>query len=238
MSSSPEPRVARWDWEALARTLADDGVAVTPPLLSRAACRRLRQSFDDQGTAFRSTIDMSRHNYGSGMYRYFDYPLPAEVQALREAFYSPLAAIANEWAEQMGNNDRWPPTLTELTERCHAEGQSRPTPLLLRYEEGDYNRLHQDLYGPIHFPLQVIVLLSEPGTEFEGGELILVEQRPRVQARPIVVPLLQGAAAIVPVKERPRRGKRGFHRVAMRHGVSRVRRGSRSTLGLIFHDAR
>lgn len=237
MSSGPARQVARLDWGALARTLDDEGVAVTSPLLSRAACRGLRQRFDDEGTAFRSTIDMSRHNYGSGMYRYFDYPLPAEVQTLREAFYPPLAAIANEWAGRMGNTGRWPATLIELTERCHADGQRRPTPLLLRYGEGDYNRLHQDLYGPIHFPLQVIVLLSEPGTEFEGGELILVEQRPRVQARPIVVPLQQGAAAIVPVKERPRRGARGFHRVAMRHGVSRVRRGSRTTLGLIFHDA-
>jgi len=238
MSSGPERRVARLDWEALARALDDDGVAVTPPLLSRAVCRGLRQRFDDGRTAFRSTVDMSRHNYGSGMYRYFDYPLPPEVHALREAFYPPLAAIANAWAERMGNGERWPRTLAELTERCHADGQTRPTPLLLRYGEGDYNRLHQDLYGPIHFPLQVIVLLSEPGEEFDGGELILVEQRPRVQARPIVVPLQQGAAAIVPVKERPRRGTRGFHRVAMRHGVSRVRRGSRMTLGLIFHDAR
>ena len=209
-----------------------------PAVLDHVACRRLRERFDDERTVFRSTIDMERYNYGRGVYRYFDYPLPPEVQALREAFYPPLAAIANEWAERLGDATRWPATLAELIERCHAEGQTRPTPLLLRYGPDDYNRLHQDLYGPIYFPLQVIVLLSEPGVEFEGGELVLVEQRARVQSRPIVVPLTQGAAAIVPVRERPRPGKRGYHRVAMRHGVSRIRRGNRMTLGVIFHDAR
>src|SRR5690606_11889998 len=237
VSASPASAVTGIDWPAIERELDEEGVAVTPPLLDRGACRTLRERFDDEATVFRATIDMARHSYGRGVYRYFDYPLPPEVQALREAFYPPLAAIANKWVERLGGAANWPATLGELTQRCHAEGQTRPTPLLLRYGPDDYNRLHQDLYGPIHFPLQVIVLLSEPGMELDGGELVLVEQQPRVQSRPIVVSLSLGAAAIVPVLERPCVGKRGYRRVAMRHGVSRIRRGSRMTLGLIFHDA-
>jgi hypothetical protein len=226
------------DWSAVARALDEEGVAVTPPLLDRRSCEQLRARFDDPATRFRSTVDMARHNYGLGRYRYFDYPLPSDVQALRSALYPPLAGIANTWAERLGLPAEWPPSLDELTRRCHAAGQARPTPLLLQYESGGYNRLHQDLYGPIHFPLQVIVLLSEPGKAFQGGELVLVEQRPRTQSRAMVVPLAFGGAAIIPVKERPRQGPRGHHRVQMRHGVSRLRSGSRTTLGLIFHDAR
>jgi hypothetical protein len=212
VSASPVSAVTGIDWPAIERELDEEGVAVTPPLLDRGACRTLRERFDDEATVFRATIDMARHSYGRGVYRYFDYPLPPEVQALREAFYPPLAAIANKWVERLGGAANWPATLGELTQRCHAEGQTRPTPLLLRYGPDDYNRLHQDLYGPI-------------------------EQQPRVQSRPIVVSLSLGAAAIVPVLERPCVGKRGYRRVAMRHGVSRIRRGSRMTLGLIFHDA-
>ncbi len=180
---------------------------------------------------------MARYNFGRGEYKYFDYPLPTEVQLLREYFYAKLAPIANDWEELLGKERGWPATLAELTERCHDQGQRRPTPLMLCYGEGDYNCLHQDLYGPIHFPLQVVILLSAPGEDFEGGELILVEQRPRMQSRPIVAHLEQGSAAIIPVRERPRRGVRGYHRAPMRHGVSRITAGQRYTLGVIFHDA-
>jgi uncharacterized protein len=238
VSASPREAIAGLDWQAIAQALDTEGYATIAPILGRAACRRLRNRFDDGGTRFRSTIDMARYNFGRGQYRYFEYPLPDEVRILREAFYPPLAHIANAWADLFGQTPCWPETLADLTERCHAEGQTRPTPLMLRYGQDDYNCLHQDLYGPIHFPLQVIVMLSEPGEEFEGGELILVEQRPRMQSRPMVVPLALGAAAIIPVRERPRLGTRGHHRVQMRHGVSRVRSGSRTTLGVIFHDAR
>ena len=237
--SAVRPRdVPDLDWDALRSALDEDGFAVTPPVLAPAACQRLRERFDDESTRFRSTVDMERYNFGRGRYRYFDHPLPVEVQALRNAFYPPLAQVANEWARRLGEEPSWPATLAELTERCRASGQMRPTPLLLRYGPGDYNCLHQDLYGPIHFPLQVVVLLSEPHDEFTGGELILVEQRPRMQSRPMVVPLALGTAAIITVRDRPRQGRRGFHRVQMRHGVARVRSGTRTTLGVIFHDAR
>ena len=237
MTSSTLRRIEGLDWQAAARALDTEGFATFPAILRRAACRQLRDKFDDDQTHFRSTIDMARYNFGRGRYRYFGYPLPDEVEHLREAFYPPLARIANGWAERLGQTPIWPHTLGDLMERCHAGGQVRPTPLLLHYGAGDYNCLHQDLYGPIHFPLQVIVMLSDPATEFRGGELVLVEQRPRMQSRPMVVPLELGAAAVIPVRERPRQGTRGWHRVQMRHGVSRVLSGSRTTLGLIFHDA-
>ncbi len=231
-------QVADLDWEAMTHDLDAQGFAVTPPIVAAAACRRLRRSFDDGTARFRATVDMARYNFGRGRYRYFDYPLPGVVEALRQALYPHLAAIANTWHERLGQPADWPASLDDLTARCHAQGQLRPTPLLLRYQAGDFNCLHQDLYGPIHFPLQAVVLLSRPGEEFTGGELILVEQRPRMQSRPLVVPLLQGQAAIIPVRERPRRGARGWHRAKMRHGVGTVTGGCRSTLGLIFHDAR
>jgi len=230
-------RVAALDWDALAESLDADGYAVAPRILSRATCRDLAVTYDDPRSHFRSTVDMARYNFGRGQYRYFDYPLPPVVRELRDAFYEPLARIANAWSARLGGAPDWPPSHDALLRRCHAAGQRRPTPLLLRYREGDYNCLHQDLYGPIHFPLQVVVLLSEPGTDFEGGELVLVEQRPRLQSRPAIPRLLQGSAAIIPVRERPRRGARGFHRALMRHGVAEITRGSRTTLGLIFHDA-
>ena len=229
--------VASLDWSRIAEDLDRDGFAVTPPLLAPQACVKLRARFDDPGTRFRATIDMARYNFGRGCYRYFDHPLPAEVGALRATLYPPLAGIANVWAERLGSAPDWPDSLEALTARCRTAGQTRPTPLLLRYGEDDYNCLHQDLYGPLHFPLQVIVMLSDPAREFSGGELVLVEQRPRMQSRPMVVILNQGQAAVVPVRERPRLGTRGWHRVQMRHGVSRVRSGSRTTLGVIFHDA-
>jgi len=225
------------DREAIAAALDQQGFAVTGPILGRAVCRSITARYDDPATPFRSTISMARYNFGRGEYKYFEYPLPAEVQALREAFYACLAPIANEWEQRLGTGRTWPGHLDELLRRCHAEGQARPTPLLLRYGRGDYNCLHQDLYGPIHFPLQVVILLSEPGKEFDGGELVLVEQRPRLQSRPMLVRLTQGAAAIFPVRERPRYGQRGYHRVTMRHGVAELLAGERHTLGLIFHDA-
>jgi hypothetical protein len=178
-----------------------------------------------------------RHGFGRGEYRYFDYPLPDRVGRLREEFYRQLAPIANHWHQLMGLETRFPVTHAEFLQRCHAVGQTRPTPLLLQYGEGDYNCLHQDLYGEHVFPLQVAVLLSEPGRDFDGGEFVLTEQRPRMQSRPQVVPLRQGDAVVFAVNQRPVNGTRGVYRVAMRHGVSRLRSGRRHTLGVIFHDA-
>ena len=221
--------------DRLAASLADQGYA-TIPLLEAATCRELAALYDDDAR-FRSRVVMQRHNFGRGEYKYLAYPLPAQVAALREALYPPLAAIANAWREALGEAALFPPTLRAFLAECHAAGQTRPTPLLLRYGEGDYNCLHQDLYGPLVFPLQLTVLLSEPGADFTGGEFVLVEQRPRAQSRPMVVPLRQGEAVIFPVHHRPAQGTRGQYRVTMRHGVSRVRSGRRHTLGVIFHDA-
>jgi hypothetical protein len=222
-------------------TLARDGFCVVPRLLDAAACRELAGSWPAQDR-FRSHVVMQRHGYGQGAYRYFAYPLPGPVATLREALYPPLAAVANRWNEALGVASRFPPTLAAWLEHCHANGQPRPTPLLLRYEAGDYNCLHRDLYGPLVFPLQVAVLLSEPGVDFEGGEFMLVEQRPRRQSRATVVPLRRGDAVAFAVNQRPVQGSRGVHRTAMRHGVSTIRAAQggaaeRFTLGLIFHDA-
>lgn len=234
---TPADRVRALDPDALAAALDEEGVAVTGPILAPAECRELAALYDDQATAFRSVIDMARYNFGVGQYKYFAYPLPAAVRELRDAFYPPLADVANRWASRLGEKTRWPASHAKLLATCRRSGQRRPTPLLLRYREGGYNCLHQDLYGPIHFPLQVVIQLSAPGCDFDGGELVLVEQRPRMQSRPVVLKPAQGVAAIVPVRERPRQGVRGFHRVRMRHGVARLTRGERTTLGLIFHDA-
>jgi hypothetical protein len=225
------------DWDAVAASLDETGYAITPPVLSPADCTRIRDRYDDSQSRFRSTIDMARYNFGSGQYRYFDYPLPDDIRSLREYLYAGLAPIANEWASRLGVEERWPDTHGDFIDRCRAEGQHRPTPLLLRYGPGDYNCLHQDLYGPVYFPLQVIVMLSRPGADFDGGELLLVEQRPRMQSRAMVVRVPQGAAAVIPVRERPRKGARGYHRTQMRHGVAEITAGNRHTLGVIFHDA-
>ena len=205
-------------------------------LLDVATCHALAGLYDDE-TRFRSRVVMQKHNFGRGEYKYLSYPLPEPVAALRSALYPPLAAIANEWRKTLGEASRFPPTLKAFLEQCHAAGQARPTPLLLRYNADDYNCLHQDLYGPLMFPLQLTLLLSAPGTEFTGGEFVLVEQRPRAQSRAAVVPLAQGEAVIFPVHHRPAQGTRGPYRVTMRHGVSRVLSGRRHTLGIIFHDA-
>ncbi len=219
----------------LADELDAQGYA-TRPLLDPMTCRALVALYADDAR-FRKRIIMEQRAYGQGEYKYFDYPLPALVAGLREALYVPLAAVANGWRRALGEEAAYPPTLPAYLARCHAAGQIRPTPLLLRYEAGGFNCLHQDLYGDLAFPLQVVVLLSAPGEDFTGGEFLLVEQRPRAQSRAEIVPLRQGEAAIFPVHHRPARGVRGTYRVAMRHGVSRVRSGLRQTLGIIFHDA-
>lgn len=229
--------ISALDPTALGHSLDQHGFAVTTPLIATRTCAELAQLYDSSEQTFRSTVTMARHGFGSGEYKYFARPLPAPVTALREALYERLAPIANAWAEQRGEAAQWPASHASLVARCAAAGQTRPTPLLLRYGPGDYNCLHQDLYGDIHFPLQAILLLDRPGIDFDGGELILVEQRPRRQSRPMVVPLLQGAIAVIPVKERPVQSIRGTSLVQMRHGVSAVHRGLRRTLGLIFHDA-
>ncbi len=212
------------------------GCATVGPLLSPQQCRSLRSLYASD-PPFRRRVAMAQHGYGRGEYKYFAYPLPPVVEALRTALYPPLAAIANRWSEAMRLEVRYPAQHAEFLERCHRAGQTRPTPLLLQYATGDYNCLHQDLYGEHVFPLQVAILLSEPGAHFTGGEFVLTEQRPRMQSRAEVVPLAQGEAVIFPVRERPVRGTRGVYRVNMRHGVSRLRSGERYTLGLIFHDA-
>ena len=217
-------------------TLASRGFAVIPGLLPPGDCRALAALWPDKAN-FRSRVVMQQHGYGRGEYQYFTYPLPKPVERLRQALYPPLAEVANRWNGQLGRDKRFPSTLEDWLGECQAGGQARPTPLLLRYGPGDYNCLHRDLYGDLVFPLQVAILLSEPGRDFAGGEFMLVEQRPRQQSRGEVVALKQGDAVVFAVNERPVAGTRGFHRTAMRHGVSSLRDGERFTLGFIFHDA-
>jgi len=224
------------DWQAIEDDLNRHGCAVVPGLLDPGACLALAAQYE-QPQRFRSRVVMARHGYGRGEYQYFAYPLPEPVAALRRALYAPLAAIANRWQAALGLEARFPPEHDAFLARCHAAGQVRPTPLLLRYGEGDYNCLHQDLYGEHVFPLQLAVLLSRPQLDFTGGEFVLTEQRPRMQSRVEVVPLQQGDAVIFAVAQRPVNGVRGSYRVSMRHGVSRLRSGVRHTLGVIFHDA-
>lgn len=225
------------DWTAAASSLDSAGYVVLPKLLSQESCEEMIALYDREDL-FRSRVVMERHNFGRGEYQYFRYPLPPPVAELRETLYGPLARIANGWAERLGEEARFPETHAEYIARCHLAGQERPTPLLLRYGQGDYNCLHQDLYGELVFPLQVAVLLSEPELDFTGGEFVLTEQRPRMQSRAMVVPLTRGDAVVFPVNRRPVQGTRGAYRVAMRHGVSEVRTGRRHVLGLIFHDAK
>lgn len=213
------------------------GAAVLPALLSPAECDAIIALWDGPEAMFRKEVVMARHGYGRGRYRYFAYPLPKPLAALREALYPPLAEVANLWADVLGQPDIYPSRHADFLARCHLGGQAKPTPLLLRYEEGDWNALHQDVYGPHIFPLQAAILLSRPSEDFTGGAFTLTEQRPRMQSRPEVVPLTQGDAVIFPVRERPVQGTRGPHRVQMRHGVSRLLSGTRFTLGIIFHDA-
>ena len=231
-----DARVQRIEASALDGDLEAQGWSVLPDLLSSAECDHVASLYG-QDEGFRSRVVMARHGFGKGEYRYFSYPLPPLVQALRAALYPRLAPLANRWHERMGMSVRFPAGHAEFIARCAASGQPRPTPLLLQYGSGDYNCLHQDLYGEHVFPLQLAVLLSEPGTDFGGGEFVLTEQRPRMQTRAAVVPLAKGDAVVFAVNSRPVRGTRGDYRVKMRHGVSKISEGHRHTLGIIFHDA-
>ncbi|WP_042701363.1 2OG-Fe(II) oxygenase [Azospirillum sp. B506] len=224
------------DWARIEAELESVGHAVVGPLLDGESCKALTELYE-QDTPFRSRVVMERHGFGKGEYKYFSHPLPEPIMALRGPLYRRLAPVANRWAAAMGLDTRYPAEHAEFLERCHAAGQTRPTPLLLKYGPGDYNCLHQDLYGETVFPLQVAILLSVPGTGFTGGEFILTEQRPRLQSRATVVPLELGEAVVFPVDQRPLQGSRGTYRVRHRHGVSPVRSGVRHTLGIIFHDA-
>ncbi len=236
-AGSPAERVDAIDWQRVADELDEQGCAVLEELLAPEESRAIASLYGDDGR-FRSRVVMGRHGFGRGEYKYFAYPLPAPIGELRTALYPRLAPIANRWNERMGIALRYPAEHAAFLEICHKAGQRRPTPLLLQYGAGDYNCLHQDLYGELAFPLQVAILLSEPGRDFTGGEFVLTEQRPRLQSRPEVVPLRQGDGVVFAVHHRPVKGTRGTYRVNMRHGVSRLRSGRRHTLGVIFHDAK
>ena len=236
-SSAASDPVERYDWSGIKRELDAQGSAVLSGLLSPDQCRDLAALYGDT-SRFRSHIVMARHGFGRGEYRYFAYPLPDPIAMLRPALYRRLAPVADAWCDRMSLPTRYPAEHADFLGTCHAAGQTRPTPLLLQYGPGDYNCLHQDLYGELAFPIQVAILLSEPVRDFTGGEFVLTEQRPRMQSRAEVVPLRQGDAVAFAVHHRPVRGTKGDYRVTMRHGVSRLRSGQRHTLGIIFHDAR
>jgi len=229
-------RIAMLDWQSLSTDLNKGGAATTGPLLTKDECGELAELYDHE-RPFRSRVVMARHGFGSGEYKYFTYPLPNLISELRTALYPHLASVASGWMNRMGSGTVFPDTHSEFLARCHAAEQPRPTPLLLRYTAGDYNCLHQDLYGPTVFPIQVAFLLSDPNIDFTGGEFVLVEQRPRMQSRAEVFSLKQGEGVVFAVNERPVTGTRGDYRVKLRHGVSRIRTGRRHTLGIIFHDA-
>lgn len=229
-------RVTALDWQGISSELDAHGCATIDSLLTPEQCATITDMYSAE-EHFRSRVVMSRHGFGRGEYKYFAYPLPGVIAALRGSLYPPLAQIANRWNQAMGLEVRFPREHAAFIERCHEAGQVRPTPLLLQYSSGDFNCLHQDVYGEHVFPLQAAILLNEPGVDFTGGEFVLTEQRPRMQSRAEVVPLRRGDGVIFPVRHRPVQGTRGTYRVNMRHGVSRVRSGSRHTVGIIFHDA-
>ncbi len=229
-------RVEALDWQRIAQDLDGQGSAVLQSLLSPEECGPIAGLYAQDGL-FRSRVVMERHGFGRGEYKYFSYPLPSIIAGLRSVLYAHLAPVANQWNSAMGVDTRYPERHGDFLQRCHDAGQQRPTPLLLQYGEGDYNCLHQDLYGDHVFPMQVAILLSRPGRDFTGGEFVLTEQRPRMQSRAEVMPLRQGDAVAFAVHHRPVQGTRGFYRVNLRHGVSRLRSGRRHTLGIIFHDA-
>jgi hypothetical protein len=235
-ATSAETRVAAYEWQAITGELDDYGCAVLAKLLSPEECRTIAALYPDE-SHFRSHILMARHGFGKGEYRYFKYPLPNLIGGLRTALYPRFAGVANEWNRRMGIDVRYPDDHASFLKRCYEAGQTRPTPLLLQYVPGDFNCLHQDLYGDLAFPIQVAILLSVPGMDFRGGEFVLTEQRPRMQSRAEVVPLRQGDAVAFAVHNRPVQGSKRNYRVNLRHGVSRVRSGMRHTVGIIFHDA-
>ncbi len=236
-TSASDRRIARWDWTALEEQLETRGHALPGRLLAARECQALSKLFDDD-TRFRTSIDMEPRRYGNGRYRYFANPLPPLVEQLRRTLYPPLARLANGWWERLGRADRFEARLDRFLARCHRQGQQRPTPLLLRYGPGGYNRLHQDLYGAVAFPFQVAVLLSDRGSDFMGGDFLLTEQRPRTQTRGWSIALERGEALIFPNALRPVAGPRGDSRATVRHGISDVLSGERTTLGIIFHDAK
>lgn len=234
--STIRERVDGLDWAALEEELDERGYALTRPLLTDGECAELASLYNDDGH-FRSRVDMARHNFGSGQYKYFSRPLPKRIEELRQAFYRRLAGTANRWADRLGTTS-YPETLEPFLEACAAHGQSRPTPLMLRYVAGDFNCLHQDLYGEMAFPLQLTFALSRRDVDYRGGEFLLLEQRPRAQSRGYAIPLDRGQAVIFATRYRPARGSRGYYRLNLRHGVSTLLEGERFTLGIIFHDAR
>jgi uncharacterized protein len=237
MSRRLEQRIVEYDWTAVGTELQNFGCAVLPGLLRPGECEAVAALYPHE-QHFRSHIHMARHGFGKGEYRYFKYPLPALIATLRTSLYPHVAAVANDWNERMNISARYPKQHADYLKACHTAGQTRPTPLLLQYTAGDYNCLHQDLYGELVFPLQATILLSDPGRDFTGGEFVLTEQRPRMQSRAEVVSLAQGDAVIFAVHHRPVQGTKGVYRVNLRHGVSRIRSGHRHTLGIIFHDAK
>lgn len=237
MTKTIDERVAAVPWKQVSRDLNAEGNAVINGILSPSECDEVRSLYQ-KDKIFRSHIVMERHGFGRGEYRYFGYPLPELIAAMRTSLYPHLVSIANDWNEAMGINVRYPATHADYIQRCHRAGQNKPTPLILKYGIDDYNCLHQDLYGEHIFPLQIAVLLSEPDKDFTGGEFVMTEQRPRMQSRPIVVPLRKGDGVVFAVHHRPVQGKKSVYRVNLRHGVSRLRSGSRYTLGIIFHDAK
>jgi hypothetical protein len=229
-------RLGEFDWQQIGRDLDHQGNAVMERLLSPEQCRAIAGLYSNDDL-FRSRVVMGRHGFGRGEYKYFSYPLPDLLDRLRTEVYPHLVGVANRWNEAMGIDTRYPDTHADFIERCHKAGQKRPTPLLLQYGADDYNCLHQDLYGEHVFPIQLAILLSEPNTDFTGGEFVMTEQRPRMQTRPMIVPLRQGDGVVFAVHNRPVQGTRGAYRVNLRHGVSRIRSGHRHTVGIIFHDA-
>ena len=236
-ATSAERRVTQYDWKTISNELSEFGSARIERLITPEECQQIAELYSRE-ERFRSHIYMARHGFGKGEYRYFKYPLPALIAGLRTSLYPCLAEVANDWNKRMEIDQRYPERHADFLRKCHDQGQNRPTPLLLQYVQGDFNCLHQDLYGDLVFPLQVTILLSEPGRDFTGGEFVITEQRPRMQSRAEVVSLRQGDAVAFAVHNRPLRGARGEFRVSLRHGVSRVRSGTRHTLGIIFHDAK
>lgn len=224
------------NWHLIHKDLSEKGVSILPNVLSKMECEHI-QSFYDDSALYRSTINMARYRFGQGEYKYFNYPLPPKIQALREEFYHPLSSLANDWNTQLGINDSFPETHHELIDICRQKNQSRPTPLILRYEKGGFNTLHQDLYGDVYFPFQVLFVLSQYGIDFEGGEFVMTEQMPRAQSKAHVLTPNQGDAVILTTNYRPVKGTRGYFRTKMKHGLSEVKSGVRYALGIIFHDA-